>query len=450
MKKIKNLSSLKKYQQKKEYSNYKRKNKNYISEKKISLSISDLKIGESLLKRKAQIYTFLDQKIDFKDYVTENKIEFPADFSFTKNYEESIKSIYRAIYSYHNLKNDKIIFSFEKCKIVEITCLFLLDNLLEEVFIFKTKLQKGIKYNILNEMNIIESPVSEVNKRLAVLDKKFLTKEFIDDLKLIPIDKLEEKGSKRKKSYLENKKSQTTTKIIKYLNKKIIESSKYILSVEGVNYFQGIISEIIDNSEQHSYFNGEWFVNAFSFEDLDKEVGDKVTEIQLHFLNFGASIVESFEETRVNNKEQFGAIESKIAEIKTKTKAFSYENLFTLLSLNQGVSSLYYEGQSRGTGTINFINSFFEIGDFKDEERNIYPEMIILSGATLIKIDTKYRTFLNEDKKFNVSLNETESIDEPPEKTHLKSLKNFFPGTLISMRVYINDNHLTTKANNDK
>ena len=108
MKKIKNLSSLKKYQQKKEYSNYKRKNKNYISEKKISLSISDLKIGESLLKRKAQIYTFLDQKIDFKDYVTENKIEFPADFSFTKNYEESIKSIYRAIYSYHNLKNDTL------------------------------------------------------------------------------------------------------------------------------------------------------------------------------------------------------------------------------------------------------------------------------------------------------------------------------------------------------
>ncbi len=432
--------------QKRHYHNERRKSKKYQSDKVEKFSKHLIEVEKRIIKkRRSTIFTFLEQKGMFNNVNASNKIVFPDKFSLTKNYEVSLSKIIETIFSYETILDGEIVLSFKNCKTIELTCLFLLDNILQSIYNYKRGLQNSFKINIPNRVKIVYSNDKERNKRLCVFDERLLLNIDEEDKDLVPIYKIISTGKKTSKSYIESKKKDTTAKITNFINEKLKDSTTVEFTKTGINKLEGLISETIDNSEQHSYYRGEWCASAYFFEDTSRDIDNKVVEAQIHFFNFGSSIYESFIHKKELNKEMLDVLNETAKKISDKTQFFNNKNLFTLLSLNEGVSSLHYEDQSRGTGTVKLMESFFEIGDYEDSKRKLHPLMIILSGETLVKVDNRYKCYRSKSGKINVSLNKTKNVYDPPEKSHLINLKKPFPGTMISLRIYLNGGHLKDK-----
>lgn len=50
---------------------------------------------------------------------------------------------------------------------------------------------------------------------------------------------------------------------------------------------------------------------------------------------------------------------------------FTKDDLYTLYCLQEGISRLKYEDESRGRGTMNFIRAFITLGSFGEKIPNI-------------------------------------------------------------------------------
>ncbi len=127
-------------------------------------------------------------------------------------------------------------------------------------------------------------------------------------------------------------------------------------------------------------------------------------------------------------------------------RKFTRENLFTLYALQDGSSRLKYVRESRGTGTMKFINSFLNLGDYQDNSKGYIPRLLIFSGATMLKCDNTYKPFEIEGVNY-LSLNSENDMNKPPVSSHLMNLENRFPGTLIIGKIYLNQDHLKKKIN---
>ncbi|PWH83915.1 hypothetical protein DIS18_05005 [Algibacter marinivivus] len=444
---MKNPNFQKKLSERKAYINEKRKGKKYQNEKQFLFSKHLINVEKRLLKkRRSPIYDYLEKTNVFEGLEAENKIIFPKIFSLTENFEESFNKIIQTIYSYEQSYNQNIVLSFKKCKKVEITCLFILDNIFNVIFKHKKKLQPSFKIDLNNTVEVQKSKNSTVNKRLCVFSNKLLFELDFPDSELLPVSRKSYSGSKNSKSYVESSKKKATTKIRDFIKETLWKNTSFELTETGINLFEGLISETIDNSEQHSFYGGEWYATTYLFEDSTEFIEEKVVEVQIHFLNFGVSIYDSLNNTKDMNQEMFSMLDKLSSDIISKDNSFKQSNLISLLALNEGVSSLHYKDESRGTGTIKLLESFFQIGDYENTDRKIHPLMIILSGDTLIKIDNNYKCYKRDDSgKINVSLNDTNNISDPPSKSHLINLNKKFPGTLISIRVFLNEHNLQTK-----
>jgi hypothetical protein len=163
----------------------------------------------------------------------------------------------------------------------------------------------------------------------------------------------------------------------------------------------------------------------------------------LSFLNFGYTIYEGFLETKIDNNNLYNQLKTGCDQIKTKTN-FSDENLFTLYALQDGVSRLKFKDESRGTGTMKFLNCFFEFGDYHDTVKKHSPSLSILSGKTELVCDNKYKPFEIKGEYF-LSLNDDKDLTQPPSSKHLKNLDYSFPGTLLTVRVLLNNEHIRKK-----
>jgi len=93
---------------------------------------------------------------------------------------------------------------------------------------------------------------------------------------------------------------------------------------------------------------------------------------------------------------------------------------------------------------MKFINSFFAFGDYEDQLKQYFPSLTIFSGSTEVICDNQYRP-IEKSGMFLLSLNAHNSLEKAPEKSHLRSLKFPFPGTLLSIKLYINKEHLDKK-----
>ena len=120
---------------------------------------------------------------------------------------------------------------------------------------------------------------------------------------------------------------------------------------------------------------------------------------------------------------------------------FTEENLWTLYSLQGGVSIVPREVCNRGNGTIGFIKSFFSLKG-STEVDNI-SRMTILSGNTRIDFDGTYQiseSFGADGRKIErMTFNKSNSLEDKPDPKYVYNTKHYFPGTLISAQLLIND-----------
>lgn len=392
---------------------------------------------------KSNLYKFL---IDTKFIVgTEeilNNIQIPLCFSLERNYNETVEVISQIVFSIWNKVGEKIEIDFSKCNEVDQSALFLLQILRLEL---QNEFEKlGNRLSVLKatvDINITRSTNKEVNLHLFLCG--YISDVDVED-GVVPIDTFGYlKGSKQQKDYLENKKGINATRIVKYINKCLIRNN-FMLNELGENDITSLIGEILSNAEDHSPFTTYYVTANYSQNETVNGTGkDIVGQLNLSFMNFGYSIYQGLEQTKDKNEDIYNMLNDTY-DIISKKVPFSKDNLFTLYALQDGISRLKFEDKSRGTGTMKFINCFFSFGDYENIDKKQSPQLSILSGKTQVICDNKYKPF-EEDNIYFVSLNDQKTLSEPPNKSHLKDLRYSFPGTLLSVRAYLNKDHISSK-----
>jgi hypothetical protein len=441
-------------QKKREQKKYRRlrKKKKYRGYNTTIHKIEKFKIAHDeiiLSKFNFEIDNYLNRYGGVSTLSVSETIKIPNVFSLERNYNESIDVLWQLRKTIYPFSFRQIIIDFSDCKKIDFGILFLTKVVLEEYIETIKKLQKKLVIiHVISEIKINPSKVDSVNFKL--LANNLITSINAKDDEFIPISTLNLiKGTRSQKHYAENKKGSATTKIRRYINEGLKRHS-FILSNKGEGLLDGLISEILNNAEDHSPFN-TWYAFGNLFETNPKsQPSNVVGEINLAFLNFGYSIYDGFELTQEDNFEVYSDMEKMHHIVKHNslfTNKLTKENLFTLYALQEGFSRLRYLKESRGTGTMKFITSFLELGDYQDVKKDFIPRLLIYSGNTCLKCDNKFKPFCIDDVYY-LSLNSEGKLTLPPENSHLFDLDYRFPGTLLIVKIYLNKNHLNVKNGN--
>lgn len=422
----------------------KRSEKNYISsfsQDKLSAFrlIQDDKIIDS---SEFELDSFLNEAGTTVTDKPTNNIKIPKVFSLEKRHSESLNRISLLRKSLLNKLGEKIIIDFTECIEVDFAILFILKVVLEEYLNHLNTLNGKTHRNIIPDVKIKSSTTYKVNQKLYA--NNIIKEITFEESNIYPkynFDLI--KGSKSRKHYHENKKGSTILKIRKLINKGL-NNHQLALDDESIRYLDGLLSEILNNAEDHSPFNS-WYAFGNLFETNNDK--DLVGEINLAIFNFGYSIYDGFEQTKNANHEVYEHMDNLYNNVNKKSSilnSFSRESIFTLTALQWGISRLGHTGDSRGTGTMKFLNSFIGLGDYEDLDKNYNPRLLVYSGNTMIKCDTKFKPYKKDDIYF-LSLNKENDIMKPPEKSHLKELQNRIPGTLLIVKIYLNEKNLLKK-----
>lgn len=214
------------------------------------------------------------------------------------------------------------------------------------------------------------------------------------------------------------------------------------LTPDKKNDLSTVVGEILINAEEHSTLRHRFSMAFFREQSLE---GKHFGLFRFVILNFGATIYEKFSK----NEECPPAIIEKMRALSKqytkhnffKDNVFEEETLWTLYALQQGVTSV--PGKRRGSGTIQFIRSFFNIKGSPDADN--VSKMVILSGNTEIIFDGKYGITekIEGQKRFNMmTFNSSGNIEEMPDKNYVRRSKHFFPGTIITANILLNDDDI--------
>ncbi|HLN94302.1 MAG TPA: hypothetical protein VK183_01610 [Flavobacterium sp.] len=369
------------------------------------------------------------------------RIYIGDEFNLETNYNETIEKISDIVYSIWINVGKTIVVDFTNCTKVDQSALFLLQILRLEIQGEWNRLDRFLtEISISTKVEFVPSKISDVNLHLLLCG---MSNNVEVSEGIVPIDSLGFlKGEKTRNYFLENRKGINATKIVAYVNK-CLRRNDFEFSEIGESDLTNLIGEVLNNAEDHSHFS-TYYVTANYHHEADATLDSGVVgELNISFMNFGSSIYEGLEGTKEENSAIYEII-SKIYDKVSGQSTFSKDNLFTLYALQDGISRLKYEDESRGTGTMKFINCFFSLGDYVNEAKNKQPRLTILSGKTYLICDNKYKPF-EKDSRYFVSLNDQSDLFFPPNKSHLKDLKYAFPGTMLSIKVFLNKEQLNEK-----
>lgn len=380
------------------------------------------------LLNKNAIFQIFEEKNFYKKpkiYLESAYLEIPEVFSFSKNAFETINVLKELSYS---VKNELPIFiNHKQCKEIDLAASLVMDVILMEYKNMSKKSKLRIEVEgILSE----NSKVNEILKFSGILNNLGIIKSKRDSrLELLPLTKNEDSGI-------------MTTKIIDYYNK-CLNSKNFILNEEGETYFSTMIGEVISNCSDHGGQNVQWYALGHYTE--------KDSECNLTIFDFGNTIYEGLKNNTICSK----TIEKlkKMTEYhKIKSKKVDKELLWTLFSLQHGISRLNSDCDStRGQGTVDLIDSFQKLGaKYNDAGILEKPLMSITSGNINILFDGTYTIKENSENLKIIAFNENNDLKEEPDKKFVKNTKNFFPGTVISIKFFVDRKYIEEVQNNEQ
>lgn len=397
------------------------------------------------------LYKFLRKKEFYSKnprLLTSNILSVPRILSFEVNNKGTIDFLKLLISKLHPevLNPSPLELSFQNCERLDLGALMVLNVFIQDFFKYRRRLLHSFKNRIkVREIVFNENMNPQINNLLFTMHFNVKINDEINGRVPIMGFRLIE-GNKKLKNYAENSKGKICFAIRKYINL-CLNRHGVELNPFGVNKFDNLIGEILNNAEDHSKIDN-WYVYGSLMENSNDNDTLRTSELNLVFLNFGDSIYEGFENTRKENFKTFNEMNKLYQSLTHSPKLnklyrrFSKENLFTLFGLQEGYSRLKFESESRGTGTMSFIRAFIDLGDYC--YHSYKPGLFILSGHTLVKCDQKYKPFQRGERYF-LSLNDEQDLTKPPSKNHLLNLEEYFPGTVLLTKIYLNKNHFMTK-----
>ena len=374
-------------------------------------------------------------------------IVVPQVFSLTKNADKTLEVLKRiADIGYDNNICD-IFIDHTRCKELGIAASTIMDVIL--MSIKKYRKDKHIKCIIRGVIDNENIKVKAILAASGILKHLGFDEDKEWEEKVITLDLVTGSHSNS---------AQTATKIADYFNS-CLGANSYEFTDRGYNLVGKLIGEVIDNCSMHAkiyckqlkkdYFR--WYALGH-YHHYDEGYG----ECQLVLFNFGKTIYEGLKDSKdayvpqilnkLTNKRKQDIVDGKTTE----------EVLWTLYSLQEGISRLKDEDKTHGTGTITLLDTFNSISGIVDnnkENSNNGGKMSIISGKAYIKFDKKY--ILSKDlygimkSDFKViAFNNSNNLLESPDYEYVRSLKTSFPGTVISMQFPIDGKYISKVKNN--
>lgn len=341
--------------------------------------------------------------------------------------------------SYKEVKID-----YNECENVDLGTQVFLDIILKDVISFYKKCARFKSTNpYVTKIDGINIKNEKVKKLLfSVGSPAIHASKFIRYPDIVPYSLCihNSQGDSTNSKSMDQKDVDTTT-LVDYVLSCLKRVNKS-LTQESIDNLCIVISEILINAEEHSTTKHRFSIGYFTeINEKDKHYG----VFRLVILNLGQTIYEKFKDPDCPNKGIVSKMKS-LSETYTKkkyffSKSFEEETLWTLYSLQEGVTSIAPEQyKKRGNGSIQFIESFFNLRGAKTEDHQ--SNMVLLSGNTKITFDGTFRTIEKESdgETFTyITFNDSENIEDKPNEKFVKFVDDYFPGTLISARIIFNE-----------
>ena len=369
----------------------------------------------------------------------------PEDFSILDSPQESYRFIQEITASLIFRSNTIVTIDYSRCTKLELSTQVLLDIILKEAIEYYNIIkQVNIKYSKVKQINGTNFNNEDIKKLLFSVGSHAIhiqnKREYSDIISYELCVHDREKNSDPVK--IIEQKDVDTTRLVDYVVACLKRINKK-LTPEKIEDLCIVISEMLINAEEHSSTKYRYSIGYFH-EKIEN--GKHYGVFRLTILNFGKTIYQKFIDPMCPNfevvKKMKRLSENYLAKKYFFEKGFEEESLWTLYSLQEGVTSVAPEKyKKRGNGSIQFIESFF---NFKDEDEHFQEssKMTILSGNTSIVFDGKYKIFekhVNGETFKYMTFNKSKDIEEKPDNKYVKFVDDYFPGTLISTQILFND-----------
>ena len=424
---------------------YRRKRRDRVIRRRLALKrnssfiyLDRLKIVSSLLLKEMEKRGYISAQYKTK------QLEVPECFSLKTDFDDSIIFFKRLLSTFFYKEGDVKV-DFSKCKEMSNANYVLFDLFVKELLAVQARYNKNI-YLKSRKQVIISSP-SKVDDKT---NKYLITGGYVD---LDDVDNVNANESflplqlfkGKNKNYQESLKG-IAAKYVSRFVRTSLDRVDYQEFANDKNAIEGFITEILSNAEEHSISNSEWYISGISFHEDQHNVN--IVELNLSVINVGVTMYEGFEATKELNHANYSLVE-KLYGIHRKQftlfKRFERESLFMLYMLNDDISRLKYEGEGRGNGTMHFINKFIYLGRYGIENADFNPVLNVISGHTVLTCDGKYQPSDEVTNKMILSLNKDKTLAKLPDSDYLCAHKEFFPGTILECKIYLNKDYFKAK-----
>lgn len=386
-----------------------------------------------------------------KDRIT---CKVPSHFSILSNPTESYNFLQKVVAIFIYQSCHELCFDYKECQYCDLPTQTLFDSILidNDKFINSCKranVSKYLKIHSVSGIHInntkLQLMINSVGSPVELIKRNIKFKNVIP-FKLRHID-----ANHTTRQRKLNQKEIDTTDLIQYVMDCLGRFQK-TLSQKTRQELGCIVGETISNAEEHSSLHNRYLI-GFMEECSDKKYKfGHYGVLNLVIMNSGNTIYECFKYPDLNkpfNSDCLQKMESLSDKFNKKSffhpNAFTEENLWTLYTLQSGVSIVPKDTRNRGNGTIEFIDSFFKIKGSSDVDH--VSKMSIVSGNTEIDFDGTYPIYRMKDRDggniSRVTFNKSQTLEDLPDKKYVYHINHYFPGTLIYAQLLIHNNDVT-------
>lgn len=370
------------------------------------------------------------------------RIKIPSNFSLIDEPLESYTFIRKLTISILSLKFKKIEIDYSDSTNIDLGAQIYLDIILKDLLNFFKKCKSNpIKCPNFPKIGGVEIKNDDIRKMLFSVGSPAIHNKEVTNFKDIIAYKLciHNKRSNADKIKNAERKEIDSTELVEYVINSLERLGKELTN-EKIEDLSTVIGEILINAEEHS--TNQYRFSTGYFQEQRKE-GEHYGVFNLVILNFGETIYQKFNSPSCENYDiikRMKELSKKYTNSNIFTPKFKEETLWTLYALQEGVTTVSKNKYKRGNGSIRFIESFFNIKGI-NENKDDLSRLTILSGNTNITFDGTYNIQKKDDFKV-MTFNKSGNIEDKPDKKYVKYTEEYFPGTLISAKILINNDDL--------
>ncbi|MDE7283165.1 MAG: hypothetical protein K2N85_06245 [Lachnospiraceae bacterium] len=372
-------------------------------------------------------------------------VKIPRRFSISEQPDKTIHLL-RRLYTIAMCDIvSEITFDYSECEFLGLSASTIMDIILLLVFEHRKKINKQL---VLLGKLPSNSMVRDV--LLASGLPYHINARYISEYDKTNVEKFETVSGECSNDVRQS--GRIATELTEYFNR-CLAHQEMKLRDEGILLLATLLGEVLSNCEIHGGEQATWYTQGHYEDNSNKDYG----ELQLLFLNLGNTIYQGLKYN--SSEETKERLEYYLKRHNPYfNKEWNEEMAYTVFALQEGISRLRdkdkegYEG--RGTGTVTLIETLNLIGRCEDGRM---PEMTIVSGRVYVKFDGQYnmhmKNFQNDPvfgngEKSIIAFNQENNIYKPADSAVVRQMKENFPGTVISLRIYL-DNRYIMKEEGD-